>query len=138
MEHTPSQKVEWSPQPEEHFTGKAWMGVLSRADDRVLNAITVVFEPGARTHWHSHPEGQVLYVTSGTGRAGTEGRSIVELSPGDVVYANPGELHWHGAGPDSPMSHLSLTTGGATVWEPRAVTDEEYSADKSSIPRAGD
>ena len=62
MEHTPSQEVEWVPQPEENFTGKAWMGVLSRAEDRVLNAITVMFEPGARTHWHSHPEGQVLYV----------------------------------------------------------------------------
>jgi quercetin dioxygenase-like cupin family protein len=126
MEHTPSRNIKWSRQPEVNFNGKAWMAVLSRADDRVLNAITVLFEPGARTHWHSHPEGQVLYVTSGTGRAGTQGGAIVTISPGDVVYASPGELHWHGAAPDSPMSHLSLTTGGATVWEPRPVTDEEY------------
>ena len=126
MEHTTSSNITWNRQPEEHFTGKATMGVLSRADDRVLNAIAVLFEPGARTHWHSHPEGQVLYVTSGTGRAGTEGGLVVTISPGDVVYASPGERHWHGAAPDSPMGHLSLTTGGATVWEPRAVTPEEY------------
>ena len=128
MEHTTAEKMRWVRQPEEHFTGKAWMGVLSRADDRVLNAISVLFEPGARTHWHSHPEGQVLYVVSGTGWVGTEAGEIAHISPGDVVYASPGELHWHGATPDSPMSHLSLTTGGATVWEPRPVTDEEYSA----------
>lgn len=109
------------------------MGVLSRADDRVLNAISVLFEPGARTHWHSHPEGQVLYVISGTGRVGTEAGGIVRISPGDVVYASPGELHWHGAAPDSPMSHLSLTTGGATVWEPRAVTHEEYASGGSKV-----
>jgi quercetin dioxygenase-like cupin family protein len=126
MEHRPSQTIKWNRQPEVNFTGKAWMAVLSRADDRILNSIAVLFEPGARTHWHSHPEGQVLYVTSGTGRAGTEGGPIVTISPGDVVYASPGELHWHGAAPDSPMSHLSLTTGGATVWGPRPVTDEEY------------
>jgi len=126
MEHTPARNIKWSRQPENNFTGKAWMGVLSRADDRALNAITVQFEPGARTHWHSHPEGQVLYVTSGTGRAGTEDGAIITITAGDVVYASPGELHWHGAAPDSPMGHLSLTTGGATVWEPRAVTPEEY------------
>ncbi|MEX1126532.1 MAG: cupin domain-containing protein [Acidimicrobiia bacterium] len=127
MDHTPSQNIKWSPQPEVNFTGKAWMGVLSRADDRVASAIAVLFEPGARTHWHSHPQGQVLYVTSGTGRVGTQAGDVARISPGDVVYASPGELHWHGAAPDSPMSHLSMTTGGATVWEPRAVSDEEYS-----------
>lgn len=128
MDHTQPQNITWSPQPEVNFTGKAWMAVLSRADDRILNAITVMFEPEARTNWHSHPEGQVLYVTSGKGRVGTDRGPILPLAPGDVVYADPGELHWHGAAPDSPMIHLSLTTGGATVWEPRPVTDEEYSA----------
>ncbi len=126
MDHITSGAVEWNPQPAEHFTGKAWMGVLSQGEDRVLNAITVTFEPGARTHWHSHPEGQVLYVTSGNGRGGTETGEIVSFSPGDVIYSKPGELHWHGAAPDSPMSHLSLTTGGATLWESRPVSAEEY------------
>ena len=56
----------------------------------------------------------------------TDGGATVEVSAGDVVYAPPGELHWHGAGPHSPMVHLSLTTGGATVWEPDKVTDAEY------------
>jgi quercetin dioxygenase-like cupin family protein len=128
MDHTPAQDVEWAPQPEANFTGKAWMGALSRAENRVLNAIAVMFEPGARTCWHSHPEGQVLYVTFGKGRVGTEAGEIAHIGPGDVVYAPPGELHWHGASPDTPMSHLSLTTGGATRWEPRAVSDDEYAA----------
>jgi quercetin dioxygenase-like cupin family protein len=126
MEHIPADHVEWRSQPAEHFTGRAWMGVLSQAEDRTLNAITVMFEPGARTHWHSHPEGQVLYVMSGIGRAGTESGTIVDFSAGDVIYSKPGELHWHGATPESPMSHLSLTTGGATIWEPRPVSAEEY------------
>jgi quercetin dioxygenase-like cupin family protein len=126
MEHTPAGEQAWKPQPEEHFTGRAWMGILSQGDDRALNAITVAFEPGARTHWHSHPEGQVLYVLSGAGRAGTENGIVIRLSPGDAVYADPDELHWHGATADSPMTHLSLTTGGATAWEPRPVSDEEY------------
>jgi len=93
MEHTPAEHLEWKAQPEEHFTGKAWMGVLSQAEDRVLNAITVLFEPGARTHWHSHPEGQVLYVMSGTGRAGVESGDVVDFSAGDVIYSKPGERH---------------------------------------------
>ncbi len=127
MEHTPASTLEWGMQPEANFSGRAWSTSLSRADDRPLTAIAVLFEPGARTYWHSHPEGQVLYVTSGRGRVGTPSGEVVEVSPGDVVHAGPGELHWHGAASDAPMSHLSLTTGGPTDWEPRAVTDEEYS-----------
>jgi quercetin dioxygenase-like cupin family protein len=126
MEHTPARAFHRTPQPEDHFTGEAWMETLSQGDDRVLTAISVTFEPGARTHWHSHPEGQVLYVVSGNGRGGTESGDFVEFSKGDVIYSKPGELHWHGARPDSQMSHLSLTTGGATVWEARPVTAEEY------------
>ncbi|HEY6628832.1 MAG TPA: cupin domain-containing protein [Acidimicrobiia bacterium] len=126
MEHTPVSALQRTRQPEEHFTGKAWMETLSQGDDRVLNAISVTFEAGARTHWHSHPEGQVLYVVSGNGRGGTEAGEFFEFATGDVLYSKPDELHWHGASPDSPMSHLSLTTGGATQWKPRPVSDEEY------------
>jgi quercetin dioxygenase-like cupin family protein len=126
MDHTPAKSIDWRASPAEHFTGAVWFGPLSHATEGGLNALGVQFSPGARTDWHSHPEGQVLYVVAGAGLVQTEGGETVEISAGDVVYASPGELHWHGAKPDSPMMHLSLTTGGATEWEPRKVTDEEY------------
>lgn len=126
MDHTPAESVEWQASPPEHFTGAVWFGPLSHATEEGLNALGVQFTPGARTDWHSHPDGQVLYVVAGAGLVQSEGGETVEISAGDVVYAPPGEVHWHGARPDSPMMHLSLTTGGATEWEPRKVTDEEY------------
>jgi quercetin dioxygenase-like cupin family protein len=125
MDHTPAERIEWKPAPQEHFTGKVLMGPLSHDPD-ALNALGVHFDPAARTDWHSHPAGQVLYIVSGAGRVGTEAGEIVDVSAGDVVYAPAGEMHWHGAGPHSPMMHLSLTTGGDTEWTPRKVTDEEY------------
>ena len=126
MEHTRAERIGWEPALEEHFTGDVWFGLLSQAADGGLKALGVQFAPSARTDWHSHPDGQVLYVASGAGVVQTEGGETIEISAGDVVYAPPGELHWHGAGSNSPMMHLSLTTGGETVWEPRKVTDEEY------------
>lgn len=127
MDHTPAERIGWSLAPDEHFTGRALFGPLSHDPD-ALNALGVHFDPGARTDWHSHPAGQVLYIVSGSGRVGTETGEVVEVSPGDVVYAPAGEMHWHGAGPDSPMMHLSLTTGGETEWAPRKVSDEDYRA----------
>ena len=129
MQHRSAEEQEWESAPPENFTGRVWFGPLSQGDDRVLNALGVSFEPGARTDWHTHPEGQVLYVVSGAGRVGTSHGEVVTIGPGDAVYSPPGEVHWHGAGPDSPMTHLSLTTGGATEWHPRKVTDEEYVPD---------
>lgn len=125
MEHRPATTHHWSPSPAEHFTGAVWFGPLSQVDG-ALNALAVQFTPGARTDWHWHPDGQVLYVVSGSGLVANADGERVEISAGDVVYAPPGEVHWHGARPDSPMMHLSLTTGGATVWEPRKVTDDDY------------
>ncbi len=124
MEHTAAEHIEWTPAPEEHFTGKVWFGPLSNAEGGI-SALAVHFEPGARTDWHSHQQGQVLYVVQGAGLVQNDDGTTVEVSPGDVVYAPPGELHWHGAAPSSPMMHLSLTIGSAS-WEPRKVTDEEY------------
>lgn len=126
MEHTPAQDIPWKQAPEEHFTGKVWFGPLSHATDEGLNALAVQFEPGARTDWHTHPDGQVLYVVNGAGLVQNEDGTTAEISAGDVVYASPGEKHWHGAGAASPMMHLSLTTGGATEWLPEKVTDEQY------------
>jgi quercetin dioxygenase-like cupin family protein len=126
MEHMPAERLTWSLNPLPYFSGNVWSSPLSRAEDRTLNALAVLFEPGGRTHWHSHPDGQILYVTSGAGRVGTVDGKAIDIGPGDVVYAPSDQLHWHGAAPNSYTMHLSLTTVGATVWEPRAVADEEY------------
>ncbi|HEX9856141.1 MAG TPA: cupin domain-containing protein [Acidimicrobiia bacterium] len=127
MEHTPSTAIEWQPSGEEHFTGRVRFGVLSRPrSEGALNALGVLFEPGSRSDWHSHPDGQVLYIASGAGVVQTEAGETVEMSSGDVVYAPPGEVHWHGALPHSHMVQLSLTTGGVTEWTSRKVTEEEY------------
>lgn len=128
MEHRSADALEWTAAPEEHFTGDVWFGPLSQVEG-ALNAAGVQFSPGARTDWHSHPKGQVLYVVSGSGYVMNESGERAAIVSGDVVYASPGELHWHGATPDSPMFHLSLTTGGATEWEPRKVSADEYAAD---------
>lgn len=126
MEHTPAERLEWTEAPEENFTGRAWFGPLSQAGDRPLNALGVLFEPEARTDWHSHPEGQVLYVVSGAGRVQTADGDTVEVGPGDVVHTPAGEEHWHGAASNSYLMHLSLTTGGDTEWTGRKVSDEDY------------
>jgi quercetin dioxygenase-like cupin family protein len=128
MEYTPAGQLEWNPASPETFTGRVFSSPLSRTPDRTAAVIGVMFEPGARTYWHSHPDGQVLYVASGAGRAGSADGSVVEITAGDVIYAAAGESHWHGANPISYMMHISLTTGGATIWEPRAVSDHEYNA----------
>ena len=126
MEHTPAESLHWVEAPAEHFTGKVWFGPLSRAEDRPLNALGVMFEPAARTDWHTHPEGQVLYVVSGAGRVQTADGETVEVGPGDVVHRAPSPHIWHGAAPDSYLMHLSLTTGGDTEWKSEKVSDEDY------------
>jgi quercetin dioxygenase-like cupin family protein len=114
--------------PEDWFTGTVWMDAAVETPGAGI--FRVLFEPGARTNWHTHPEGQFLYVVTGTGRAQKEGESVVEIGAGDVVYFAPDEKHWHGAGPETYMVHIAITpaisTEGGTDWmEP--VTDEEYS-----------
>ncbi len=89
-----------------------------------LNVAAVHFTPGARSAWHSHEGGQTLYVTEGHGLVQARGQKIVELSPGDVIFAPDGEEHWHGARPDHFMTHLSITEG-PPHWGPH-VTDAEY------------
>jgi quercetin dioxygenase-like cupin family protein len=129
MEHRPVGDVAWEPAPQQRFTGRVWFGALSHADHPMaLHALGVLFEPSARTDWHSHPDGQVLYVVSGAGRVATADGETAEVGAGDTVYAPPGELHWHGAAPGSYMMHLSLTTGGATEWTPDKVGDDQYGA----------
>jgi quercetin dioxygenase-like cupin family protein len=128
MEHTSVGALKWEHGSAETFTGNVWSSPLSRAPERTVAVIGVMFEPGARSFWHRHPDGQVLYVASGSGRVGNSDGKFVEIAAGDVVYTPAGESHWHGAAPNSYLMHISITTGGATVWEPRAVSDEEYNA----------
>jgi quercetin dioxygenase-like cupin family protein len=93
--------------------------------------VMVTFAPGARTHWHTHPMGQTLIITAGTGRAQTEGGPVVVLHPGDTIWFPPGERHWHGAAPDAGMTHIAVQAAldGRTVdWED-PVADGDYLAE---------
>jgi quercetin dioxygenase-like cupin family protein len=115
--------------PEDWFTGDVWLETTS-VPKPGAGLFRVLFEPGARTNWHTHPEGQFLFVVTGAGRAGTEGGPVEEIEAGDVVFFAPGERHWHGAGPNTFMVHIAITpaisTDGGTDWlEP--VADEDYS-----------
>ena len=96
------------------------------------NAVT--FEPGARTAWHTHPLGQILIVTSGCGRAQREGGPVEVIRPGDVVRFDPGEKHWHGAGPTTAMTHIaiqeSLDGRGVDWLEP--VSEAQYAAEPAA------
>jgi quercetin dioxygenase-like cupin family protein len=105
------------------FTGEVWGDpVLPETDGVLIN--NVFFAPGARTHWHTHHQGQILVVTAGEGRARARDGSGGELAAGDVVWIPPGEEHWHGAAPDSYMLHLAISLGGHDWLDP--VTDGEY------------
>jgi quercetin dioxygenase-like cupin family protein len=115
--------------PAEWFTGAVRIDspFQRSAPARVAGAI-VTFEPGARTAWHTHPLGQTLIVVSGSGRTQRAGGPIEDIRPGDVVWIEPGERHWHGASPATAMTHIAVqeqVDGKAVDWmEP--VSDEQY------------
>ena len=116
--------------PAEYFTGAVWLDEASSApgasDVRVLVA---TFEPGARTAWHTHPHGQLLRILSGVGRVQRAGERMVEVLPGDVIWFEPGERHWHGAAPNRMMAHLAVQradeAGRAASWQEH-VSDADY------------
>ncbi len=115
--------------PADWFTGRVRIDPLFQAPDPArATAALVTFEPGARTAWHTHPLGQTLIVTAGLGRAQREGGPVEELRPGDVVWFEPGERHWHGAGPDTAMSHIAIHEhqDGRTVDWLERVSDADY------------
>jgi quercetin dioxygenase-like cupin family protein len=127
MENARVEAINWIPAPPEHFTGDVWFGDMSASPDREgLSVLGVQFAPGSRTDWHSHPGGQVLYVVSGSGHVVDATGERLAMASGDTVTTPPNQLHWHGAAPDSPMLHLSITHGGATVWSQDKVTSEQY------------
>jgi quercetin dioxygenase-like cupin family protein len=95
------------------FTGTVHMDPVMSTPDMMIN--TVVFTPGARTHWHSHPGGQLLIVTAGRGIVATRPGEAHVVGSGDLVWSEPGEEHWHGASPESLMIHTAVSHG-ATQW----------------------
>src|SRR5215216_333520 len=115
--------------PTDYFTGAVRIDPLFQANDpaRVVGA-SVTFEPGARTAWHTHPLGQTLVVTAGCGLAQREGGPVEEIRPGDVVWFEPNEKHWHGASPGTGMTHLAIQErlDGKTVDWMEQVSDEQY------------
>ncbi len=102
----------------DHFEGAASRRDLGTVDTADGGALLVRFPAGARTHWHSHPNGQVLYVTEGRGRVGTRDGTVEKLGIGDLVVAPPDEEHWHGAATDSEVVHLALSFGETQWFEP--------------------
>ncbi|MCU5774840.1 cupin domain-containing protein [Erwiniaceae bacterium BAC15a-03b] len=117
--------------PAENFTGRVRVDPLFAADNAIAaSAAYVTFEPGARSAWHSHPAGQRLIVTSGVGLTQQAGQPVQIIRPGDVVLCPPGVKHWHGAAPDSAMTHLAVSgvvAGNSVKWMEK-VTDEQYYA----------
>jgi quercetin dioxygenase-like cupin family protein len=111
--------------PAQMFTGDVWIDAIARGHAPSRLAVGAVhFTPGARTAWHSHSNGQTLYVTEGKGLVQSRGEPAVTIRPGDMIDTPADEWHWHGATPDHFMTHLSITDGDASWGE--HVTDAEY------------
>ena len=127
--------------PSEWFTGAVYMDAIAApAQGSKLNMSSVHFTPGSRTAWHTHPNGQNLYVLEGVGRAQRRGGQVEVIRPGDRVFIEPGEHHWHGASPEHFMTHLSLVEvdddGTSASWGAH-VSDQEYEAGPQSDAGAG-
>jgi quercetin dioxygenase-like cupin family protein len=116
--------------PAEYFTGTVRIDPLNSPPEPARVAMALVtFEPGARTAWHTHPFGQTLIVTAGSGWVQRKGGNVEEIHPWDVVYFEPNEKHWHGATATTAMSHIAIQEklNGSPVDWMEHVTDEEYS-----------
>ena len=118
--------------PSDWFTGAVYIDTVAAPSGvSRVSASNVHFAPGARTHWHTHPNGQTIFVLEGVGRCGRRGGAVEEIRAGDRVFFEPGEEHWHGAAPNRFMLHLALlvvdAAGNAADWGEH-VTDEEYAA----------
>jgi quercetin dioxygenase-like cupin family protein len=124
--------VATNPGPSEWFTGAVYLDpVAVPSDASRLSATNVHFTPAARTAWHTHPNGQTIFVVEGIGLAQRRGGPIEVIRPGDRIFFQPGEEHWHGAAPDRFMTHIALLQvddeGNSATWGDH-VTDEEYAA----------
>jgi quercetin dioxygenase-like cupin family protein len=128
--------IETKAGPSDWFTGSVYIdAVAAPSGSSRLSASSVHFTPGARTAWHTHANGQTIYVIEGIGLAQRRGGPIEEIHPGDRVFFEPGEDHWHGATQNRFMTHLAIVEvddeGNPAVWGEH-VTDAEYSAARSS------
>ena len=118
--------------PAQYFTGSVIVEPLFGANaSSAYTGGLVIFEPGARSAWHTHPAGQTLIVTSGTGWVQEEGGRKREIKPGDVIWTPPGVKHWHGATATTSMGHIAITnmTDGKNVDWMEKVSDEQYRAE---------
>ena len=118
--------------PKDRFTGDVYVDTITNpTPPSRLQAASVHFNPRARTAWHTHPVGQTIYVLEGVGRCQRRGKPAETIRPGDRVFFEPGEDHWHGAAPDRFMTHLAMLEvdddGEAATWGAH-VTDEQYAA----------
>ena len=115
--------------PAEWFTGTVWVQILVPDETVYTTSISsVTFEPNARSHWHRHPSGQILLVTAGNGLYQEKGKPVERLHKGDVMKCPHNIEHWHGASPESAMTHVAIVpnTGNGIVDWLQPVTDEEY------------
>lgn len=116
--------------PSDWFTGAVYLDAVAVPSDHSrIFASSVHFTPGARTAWHTHPNGQTIFVTEGVGLVQQRGGSIEVIRPGDRVFFEPGEEHWHGAAPKRFLVHIAMVEvdeeGNSATWGDQ-VTDEEY------------
>src|SRR3954466_7574192 len=122
--------LETSAGPGDWFTGTVFIDtVAAPSEASPIGAVAVDFTPGARTAWHTHPHGQTIWVTEGIGLCQREGGTIEVIRPGDRVFFEPSENHWHGAAPTRLMTHVAIAladeSGSPVNWG-RHVSDEEY------------
>jgi quercetin dioxygenase-like cupin family protein len=120
------------------FTGAVFVDSMATPSKTSrLSASSVHFTPGARTAWHTHPKGQTIFVTEGMGFVQRRGGSVEVIRPGDRVFFEPDEEHWHGAASDRFMTHVAMLdvddAGNSATWG-KHVSDEEYMA----APRTGE
>ena len=124
--------IETARGPSDWFSGAVFIDtVAAPSSGSRLHAVSVHFAPGARTAWHTHPNGQTIYVLEGIGHVQRRGGAIELIRPGDRVFFEPGEEHWHGAAATRFMTHLALlevdAEGNTAAWGDH-VSDEEYAA----------
>ena len=128
--------IETTKGPADWFTGDVYVDAVAEpAEPYRLAAANVHFTPGASTAWHTHPLGQTIFVIEGVGRCQRRGEPVQEIRPGDRVFFELGEDHWHGSAPDRFMTHIAIQqqdeNGNVVTWGDH-VTDEEYNTAQAS------